>query len=147
MNVRLLLPLALLALSGCSLKGAQVPSADIPFAEADYTLMGKTSAESCGTYILGIDWGHLFKNESASTTGGDALPIPLPIGGGTAEQKRALYDALEKMPDATHLLEPRVESSFSGVGTIGLPMFGKRCAMVHAHGVKISDKAFSRLND
>ena len=134
---------------GCSFKGAGVPNAPIPFAEADYQVMGKTTADACGGYVFGIDWVHLFGDERASVKASSSvLPISLPLPYGTTpEEARALYLALELMPDATHLLEPRVETSFKGLGWDFLPLFGKRCATVHARGVKIGEKAFSRLND
>jgi len=134
-------------LTGCAFKGATVPNAGIPFAEADYKVMGKTTADTCGTYLFGIDWAHLFSNQGAMVTGASVLPIPFISGGGSPEQRRAMYLALEMIPDATHLLEPRVETTFTGLGTSFMPLFGKRCATVHARGVQIGDRAFSRFND
>jgi len=132
--------------AGCSFKSARIPSAAIPFAEADYQVMGKTKAETCSSYILGIDWGHLFSNQAATipvAAGGFSLPF---VGGGNSEERRAMYMALEKMPKATHLLDPRFEGSVKGL-VLGRPIFGERCATVHAHGVRIEEKPFSRLND
>lgn len=154
MNIRtILFGFVLAGLSGCALKGAKVPGAHIPFAEADYTVMGKTTADTCGTYIFGIDWGHLFTNQGAyrsapEAVGAFGLPFSLPfLSGASPEERRAMYLALEMIPDATHLLEPRVETTVTGLSPYGVPLFGKRCATVHARGVKIGDKAFSRLND
>lgn len=133
---------ALTTLTGCSLKGARAPQAPIPFADAGFTVMGQTTEEACGTYIF-IDWGHLFSNEGASlsapVTGGFSLPA-LPIGGPVAEEKRALYHALDKIPDATHVLDVRAEKHTTGFAPFGMPIFGQRCATVHARGVKIDDR-------
>lgn len=153
MNFRMItMALVVAGLSACSFKGGRVPGAGIPFAEADYKVMGKTTADTCGTYIFGIDFGHLFTNQgayrSAPESGGGLFSFAIPfISGGTPEEARATYLALEMIPDATHLLEPRVETTFSGVGNTLLPLFGKRCATVHARGVQVQEKPFSRLND
>lgn len=134
------LAIAALALSGCAFKGAAIPGAAIPFAKADFTVMGETTEEACGTYIIGIDWGHLFKNEG----GGVPMSVwSVVMSGpmmGNAESSRALYHALEKIPEATHLLDVRSESEFNGVGFLGMPLFGQRCARVHARGVKIGSR-------
>jgi hypothetical protein len=142
-KLALLLPLALLA--GCNLKSHTVPGAPIPLASADWDLMGATSAEACGTYILGIDWGHLFSNRrgSVGVGGGDpfsALVGLLPIGK-NREVSRALYDAMEKMPEATNLYAPKVHTTATGlvIPFIGVPLFGERCAQVEARGVKLGD--------
>ena len=131
---KILLTAAALTLTACSLKGARAPQAPIPFADAGFTVMGQTTEEACGTYIF-IDWGHLFANQSASlaapVTGGFSLPS-LPIGGPVAEEKRALYHALDKIPDATHVLDVRAETHTTGFAPFGFP--------VHARGVKIDER-------
>lgn len=143
MRNTLLAATALLALTGCALKGARAPQAPIPFADAGFTVMGQTTEEACGTYVFAIDFGHLFANQSASlampSTGGFRLPA-LPIGGPTREEKRALYHALDKIPDATHVLDVRAETQTTGFAPFGIPVFGQRCATVHARGVKIDER-------
>ncbi len=134
--------LAIPLLTGCSLKTRSIPDSGIVYAHADYTVLGATSAEACGTYILGIDWGHLFKDQQGSATmGASSNPLSaimgLISGGGGAEEGRALYDALAKMPEATNLYAPRTESKASGLLLMGKPIFGKRCAKVEGRGVKI----------
>lgn len=141
---KILLAAAVLSsLAGCTLKGARAPQAPIPFADAGFTVMGQTTEEACGAYVLGIDWGHLFNNQGASlsapVTGGFTLPA-LPIGGPTPEEKRALYHALDKIPDATHVLDVRAETKTVGFAPMGFPIFGQRCATVHARGVKIDER-------
>jgi len=131
-----------LVFSGCALKSADIPGANIPFAKAGYTVLGETSEEACGSYVLGIDFGHLFADQGGSVKGGtSAMPIPLPfVGGGTPESSRALYAALEKIPEATHLLDTRVETEASGLLIAGQPIFGQRCSTIHAWGVKIDER-------
>jgi hypothetical protein len=131
--------------SGCALKTRTAPDAPLPFASVNYTVLGETTAESCGTYLLGIDFGHLFSNTAGSTTSsGAAAASPLgailgalPIGGGGKEESRATYDALGKMPEATNLYAPRFESEASGILIFGKPIFGRRCATITAHGVQL----------
>ena len=138
-----ILALVAFSLSGCALKGAAIPGAPIPWADAGFTVMGKTTEEACGSYVFGIDFGHLFANQGASVKASSSNPLSMLtalVSGGTAEESRALYHALDKIPDATHLLDVRSESSFAGIGTIGLPLFGQRCATVHARGVKIDER-------
>ncbi|MGB1700191.1 MAG: hypothetical protein ACPHRO_09575 [Nannocystaceae bacterium] len=123
--------------SGCKFKNNAIPGADIPFAKADYTLGGKVSDEACGVYIFAIDWGRLFKRDTAdrkAPASGFSIPF---VGGETREVHRALYQSLEKMPDATHLTEIRTENSFKGFGSIGIPLFGKRCAKVTSQAVQM----------
>lgn len=140
---KILLALTVLAASGCNFKDHYVPDSGIVLAHADYTVMGATSAEACGTYIFGIDFGHLFVDSQGGARGGgssdplSALIGMLPIGGAVPEEGRALYDALEKMPEATHLLANKAHVTTTGFAPFKTPIFGKRCAAVEARGVKI----------
>lgn len=140
--------LALGTITGCSLKGATIPAAPIPFAKADYTVLGSTSAEECGTYVVGIDFGHLFKDEGAMMTPG-TMTFDGTAGAGAMlmnnmalgrEGSRALYVALEKMPEATHLLAPRVHSEVNGIPLGPYVLFGTKCTSIEAKGVKIGDR-------
>ena len=125
---------------GCAHTNASIPDAGIPFARASYKLAGETSEEECGTYILGINFGSIFATETGTrTAGGGGGILGLFASGGTLEEQEALYKALEKIPTATHLLEPRVKNSFVGVGYVSLPIFGKRCATVKSHAVTMGD--------
>ncbi|HNC94740.1 MAG TPA: hypothetical protein PKY30_04765 [Myxococcota bacterium] len=141
--MRNLLLLSVLVLGGCNLKYWTVPGAPLPFASVNYSVMGSTSAEACGTYIFAIDWGHLFTDQQGSIGGGGAAdPLSailgmLPIGGPSPEAARALYDAIEKMPEATNIYAPKVHEHVTGFSPFGTPVFGKRCATVEAHGVKL----------
>ena len=146
-----LVAVALIVTTACALKGSSVPGASIDFAKADYTVLGATNAEECGTYILGIDWGHLFKNEGAmiapgtfTLNGSAGLALGMHNALLAPEGRRALYMSLEKMPDATHLLAPRVNVDVKGVPLGPSPyaplLFGQRCVTVEARGVKIGDR-------
>ena len=137
-----LLVLTALLVGGCNLKYHEIPGAPLPFAHVNYTVMGATSAEACGTYIFGIDFGHLFVDQQGSASGGGASdPISAILGllggSGSPESARALYDAMEKMPEATNLYAPKVQTTVTGISPFGTPIFGKRCATVEAHGVKL----------
>lgn len=139
----LLLALAATAtLAGCNLKSHSFPGAPLPFASVDYDVMGATSAEACGTYIFGIDFGHLFIDNQGNSAASAADPLSmilgmLPIGGPSPEAGRALYDAMEKMPEATNLYSPKVHETVTGISPFGIPFFGQRCAEVEARGVKL----------
>mgnify|MGYP004352247505 CR=1 FL=1 len=132
----------ILALTACNLKSQTIPGFNPRFASADYQVLARTNHEECGTYVF-IDWGHLFKDESASISGGSGNPLDSIIGllpFGVAETDRALYHALERIPEATHLLEPRVHTSWEGIALAPFLMFGTRCSTVEAHGVRIGDR-------
>ena len=148
----LLLATAALLLTGCNLKYHAVPGAPLPFASVDYKVMGATSAEACGPYIFAIDFGHLFTDQegSLSAAGGSdplsAILGMLPVGGPNPEAARALYDALEKMPEATNLYAPKIHTTVTGFAPFGMPVFGKRCSAVEAHGVKLGSGPVPNAN-
>jgi hypothetical protein len=140
--------LAAVLLSGCNLKyhafpGATPGTPGFRFASVDYQIMGATTAEACGTYIIGIDFGHLFVDQEGSASGGgggspiDAILAMAGVGGADAEVKRATYDALEKMPEASHLIPIKVHETVTGIAPFGFPLFGQRCAEIEARGLKI----------
>jgi hypothetical protein len=136
------LAIGLVLLAGCTMKTRSIPDSGIMYAHANYTVMGSTSAKDCGVYVFGIDFPHLFSNQAGSAAaggGGDPLSalIGALTGGGGPEESRAMYEALGKMPEATDLYRPRMESSASGLLIMGTPIFGKRCAKVTARGVQI----------
>lgn len=122
-------------LAGCSARTAQIPGAHPEFAKIDYRVLGNTNAESCGTYIFGIDWGHLFDDQAGFTSGGGVLGSL--FGGMHAEAARAIYMALEKIPEATHLLSPRVHTSSTGLLFGTYPLFGERCSYINSRGVVV----------
>lgn len=98
------------------------------------------SPQACGTYIFGIDFGHLFVDTEGSASGSsDPLSAIIGMlgGGMNPEAKRAIYDALEKMPEATNLYAPKVETQVAGIAPFGTPLFAKRCASIEARGVKL----------
>jgi len=134
---RLLSLVALMAvLTGCSARTAQIPGAYPEFAKIDYRVLGNTNAESCGTYVFGIDWGHLFDDQAGFTTGGGVLGS---LFGLHAEASRAIYNALDNMKEATHLLAPRVHTTSTGLLLGTFPFFGERCAYVNARGVIVGE--------
>ena len=127
--------LVALPAGGCMMKTHTAPSMNPEPARADYTVLGKTNHEECGSYIFGIDWGHLFANQKARSVGYPAWR--------TREASRALYHALDKMPEATHLMAERSHTSMSGLLLFGAPFFGERCVSVEARGIQIGDRPLS----
>ena len=142
--MRLILP-ALALLAGCNFKYHSVPNAPLPFASVDYTVMGATSAEECGTYVFGIDFGHLFVDQQGGGYGSggggstiaDLISSLLPGSGGPPEAGRAMYAALEKMPEATNLYAPKVHTTTVGFAPFEMPIFAQRCSEVEARGVRL----------
>jgi hypothetical protein len=129
-----------LLLTGCNLKSHSVPGAPLPFASVNYEVLGPTSAKACGSYVFGIDLKHLFTDSQGSAAGTDPISAVLsavPVLGGPPEAGRAIYNALDKMPEATNLYAPKVHVTTTGLAPFGMPLFGKRCAEVEARGVKI----------
>jgi hypothetical protein len=125
--------------TGCSFNHANVPNAPIEFAASDYELGDKVSQETCNTYILGINFAGLFGSDTATVPSpASALPIPLPGSGAAPEVTEAMYMAVQKMPNATHVVQPRTHVSMSGL-TLGsaFPIFGKRCGKVEAHSATV----------
>lgn len=142
---KLLFVAAALVLGGCSYKNHNAPGFGARFASVDYSVLGETSAEACGTYVFAIDWGHLFVDKAGAVSGGgasdplSAILALVGVGGGTPEEQRALYEALDKMPEATNLAAYRSHVTDDGLtfGKFGPPIFGRRCATIVAHGVKM----------
>ena len=89
---------------------------------------------------MGVNFANLFGTDTAATSGGGGGGGPLAGllgGGGLVEEAEAIYNALQSMPEATHLLSPRVVNTFAGIGNMGMPFFGSRCSTVKAHAVKM----------
>lgn len=141
---KFLLISAALVLDGCSYKNHNAPGFGAKFASVDYTVLGETSAEACGSYVFGIDFDHLFVDKAGRVSGGSSDPLGailamIGLGGGVPEESRALYEALDKMPEATNLAAYRSHLTNEGItfGQFGAPIFGRRCATIVAHGVKM----------
>ena len=130
--MRWLLLVVVAILSSCTRGQRRVPHAQLEFAKADYEVLGKTEHEACGTYIFAIDWAHLFNNEKTR--------IPGNLATKNREESRALYYALEKMPEATHLMAHRSRTTATGLLLGTYPIFGERCAAVQARGVRLADR-------
>jgi len=128
--------LVTLLVGSCTIKNATIPGADIPFAEADFKILGVTSAESCGTYFAGINPATLVNNQSGDVSGLD-VEGTLVFGSLSSESRDAIFSALGKMPSATHLLSPRIKTVTTGWVMGPFIMLGKRCAEVTAWGVKL----------
>ncbi len=110
------------------------------FANADFTVMGRTNAETCSTYAFGLNFSHIFSDNSANVGGSVGGIFGSILGGPSGEESRAIYAALEKMPEASHLISPKINSVESGLAPFGLMLFGSKCATVDARGVLIGEK-------
>ncbi len=100
-------------ISGCTSmsKDTRIIAAQgIRLVPIDYTVIGDTAAEDTRTYILGVDFAHIFKDVLAAnvdqTTGRGILDTILAPKEDMAK-RGALYKALEKIPQADRLLDPR----------------------------------------
>ena len=63
-----------------------------------------------------------------------------------AEQKRLeLYTSRwKRFP--THLVDVRIENDVTGIAPMRIPLFAKRCATVHARGVKLGSGPVPNAN-
>lgn len=127
------LPLA--ALVGCATRVHHVPELRPEWAEAPWEVEGRIRTESCSIYLLFVDWTHLFGDERARIDG-RSHPRP-PWSPVVPEERRALYAAMQRLPDATHVLAPRSHVETVGVSVLGRPLFGERCAAVDVTGVRL----------
>ena len=76
----------------------------------DYEVIGDTAAQDTRTYILGVDFAHLFNDEMAASVeeNTDQGLLNKLLGPIEEKSKRgAMYKALEKLPQADRILEPR----------------------------------------
>ncbi len=122
----------LVALSGCVQHRSAAPEAPLQLARADYTVVGRVTHEECGVYLFALDVGHLFSNERHR--------IPGILRVSNREEERALYHALQQLPDATHLVAHRSRTTAQGMVIGTLPVFGERCVEVNAVGIRIGDR-------
>ncbi|MCA9492026.1 MAG: hypothetical protein KC621_18965 [Myxococcales bacterium] len=130
MTLRLL---PLVALCACATRVHHVPELKPAWSEGPWEVEGRVRTESCAIYILAVDWPHLFADESARVDGAVLRP---PWSRVVPEERRALYDAMQRLPDATHILAPRSHVETVGVSILGRPLFGERCAAVDVTGVR-----------
>ncbi len=76
----------------------------------DYDVIGDTAAEETRTYILGIDFAHIFSDEMAASVEEDTnigFIYTLMAPPEDKVKRGAMYKALEKVPQADRILEPR----------------------------------------
>ncbi|HCH67006.1 MAG: hypothetical protein CL927_19220 [Deltaproteobacteria bacterium] len=142
---RILLVLAMLSVgSGCKYSARTnntVSANGLQLAEADYEVLDWVDAKACATYIFFLRIPEKDEDEKGGKREG-IISAGSILGGGGApdpDSADALYGALVKMPEATHLINPRytVQSSGFLAGLLGRPMFGRRCAKVRARGLSL----------
>ncbi|MCB9686916.1 MAG: hypothetical protein H6735_17890 [Alphaproteobacteria bacterium] len=130
--------LPLLVLGACATRVHHVPELKAAWSEGPWVVEGRVRTESCAIYILAVDWPHLFADQRARVDGAALRP---PWSRVVPEERRALYDAMQRLPDATHVLAPRGHVETVGVSILGRPLFGERCAAVDVTGVRLGASA------
>ncbi|HNT27623.1 MAG TPA: hypothetical protein PKH10_05500 [bacterium] len=100
------LTFAAIMLSGCTTAYQAISQQYLTPLPVDYEIIGTTMAESERTQVFWVEWAYLFHDEQADITNRGSFNAFL---GGIIEDTKAaaLYAALEKMPDADKLIEPR----------------------------------------
>ncbi|HOZ73498.1 MAG TPA: hypothetical protein PK179_13370 [Spirochaetales bacterium] len=95
----------LLLLSSCSTMAYQdVPQAFVELTETEYTMLGETSAEAKGTFVLFL----FYLGDKNFGTVGNSSAFPI---GYERVKSAALYKALQQMPEADAVIAPKYEIS------------------------------------
>ena len=126
-----------LILTSCSFKHARMDAADLPLAPADYEVLGWVTETACADYILGI---FRTPQDGPKNVMGFLSPGSI-IGGAIPDQDSAdaMYKAMLRYPDATHLLAPRFRIEAKGVVFAGVVIFGERCSEVRVRAVSVKN--------
>jgi hypothetical protein len=134
------LGLAALALlsAGCSVRGRAIPEVgvgQIPLATAQYDLLDWVEAKACATYVFGLRFPE--NKEGARRVGKVTAGSTLGGGPPNADAADALYEAMVKLPSATHILVPNYLTQGSGLALGNHILFGRQCAVVRARGLAL----------
>ncbi len=102
-------------LLSCSSHYRNATLADLPHVPIDYVVIGDTASEESRSAFLWIDWAHLFEDETGEVEGlsfgiFDSFTL---VG---AAKKAALYKALQRIPNADKVIEPRWEIDAFSIG-------------------------------
>lgn len=107
-----------ISFSGCNytMKSMKSPNNYVEFQKEDFTFSEQLTGEGVQTRILGIDWAHLFKSETASIVEASAFSMPvignLPMGG---SQAFAVNDLMQKNPGYDVVFYPQYETHMTGI--------------------------------
>ena len=82
-----------------------IPTQGLRLVPIDYTVIGDTAAEASRTSIFFIDFEHLFSDQYAQHISEESAPFFDSIE--VMAKRAALYKALQKVPQADRLIEPR----------------------------------------
>ncbi|HOZ29316.1 MAG TPA: hypothetical protein PLL66_00195 [Bacteroidales bacterium] len=113
-----LLAIFALSFSGCNytMKSMKTSNNYVEFQKDDFTFSEQLTGEGTQTRILGIDWAHLFKSETASIVEANAFNIPvignLPMGG---SQAFAINDLMQKNSGYDVVFYPQYETQMTGI--------------------------------
>jgi hypothetical protein len=124
------------AFTGCNytMKSMKSPNNIVEFQKEDFTFSEQVVGEGTQTRILGVDWAHLFKSETAVVVEASMFNIPvignLPIGG---SQAFAVYDLMQKNPGYDVVFYPQYETKITGIPML----FQKSTTTVKARLAKI----------
>jgi hypothetical protein len=125
-----------LSFAGCNytMKSMKSPNNYVEFQKDDFTFSDQVVGEGSQTRILGVDWAHLFKSETAVVVEANIFNIPiignLPIGG---SQAFAVYDVMSKNPGYDVVFYPQYETKMTGIPLL----FQKSHTVVKARLAKI----------
>ena len=92
------LAVVILAATSCTSFFKTVPGVDLPLAKADYTILGETTGQAEAKVILGLFY---VGEKKFGSIGFSAAFGPLGM-----VKETALYDALQKMPEADAVMAP-----------------------------------------
>ena len=100
---------AVFMITGCTsmsndIKG--IPTLGLKLVPIDYVVIGDTTAEETRTAFFFVDWEHLFYDEAARNINEINIE-PFFISLEYKAKQGALYKALQKIPQADRLIEPR----------------------------------------
>lgn len=127
-------------LIGCATANREIPVLRLPPVPVDYEVIGDTTAEDVRTAIFLIDFEHLFSDiktgsvSASASAAGNALEAFREFLGNleTSAKKAAVHKAVEKIPEADALLEPRYYVQSSGFW----PFYVTVTAQVTAKAIK-----------
>ena len=109
------LAITALIFMNCSANSRLMKTVNLPHVPINYEVIGDTTAEETRTQILFVDWEHLFADSQGMLTG---LSSGLSFTESIVDKakKGALYKALQKIPEADKLIEPRWQIEEFSVG-------------------------------
>ncbi len=115
-------------LTNCTSAGLASPGLrtnGLDLAKADYTIGNNTVGKACKTRLFGVIWSDLMESNQGYLPGYWFNHVA----------SAAVYDALNKIPDATYVVEPRFEVTSTGL----FPLFGEQCVTVRARAVTLGN--------